>query len=325
MKYKYDFITIGGATEDITFFTDQAEIIKKKKDTDLIAFKYGTKIKIDNSYSTFGGGAANTAVNLSNLGLRVAIKAYLGDDVRGQGIVDNFVKKKVDTDLIEIVKREESGFSFLVVSIGSEHILFTSRGANNRLEIKRKDKDIFSSSKWLFVSSLGGDWKKILEKVFEIEGPKIAWNPGYDQLKNPAYMKKYLKQTEVFLLNKEEAIRFVSAHAKYKEKNKIYLNKPENLLKIMNEWGVKISVVTDGANGTHVYDGDKFYFRVGNKVAKIQDTTGVGDCFGSTFVAALEITDFDIDKSLKIASKNVASVLGEIGAQNGLLRRRELL
>ena len=55
----YDMITIGGATEDITFYTAEGLLINNKKDLTkqkLLAFEYGAKIKIDKSFSGFGGG-----------------------------------------------------------------------------------------------------------------------------------------------------------------------------------------------------------------------------------------------------------------------------
>ena len=47
---KYDIITIGGATEDITFYTSEGVLINNKKDLTnqkLLAFEYGAKVKID--------------------------------------------------------------------------------------------------------------------------------------------------------------------------------------------------------------------------------------------------------------------------------------
>jgi sugar/nucleoside kinase (ribokinase family) len=51
----------------------------------------------------------------------------------------------------------------------------------------------------------------------------------------------------------------------------------------------------------------------------------VGDAFGSTFTAGYEIFNCDIKKAMLIAAKNTASVIGEQGAQNGLLTRRGVM
>ncbi|MCK5416457.1 carbohydrate kinase family protein [Candidatus Parcubacteria bacterium] len=321
---KFDFITIGGATEDVTFYTDEGKIISKKGAEELLAFKYGTKIKIDKFYSTFGGGAANTAVNLANLGFKTAVKVAIGSDARGDAIIQNFKKRKVYTNLVKRIKSSESGFSFLVVGQENEHVLFASRAANNKLSISSDNMKILKKSKNIFISSLTGEWKNVLEKIFTIVGVKIAWNPGYEQLVKPAFLKKYLKFTNVLLLNKEEAKRFVRSHSKYQDESEKFLNKSNNLLEILHSWGVRIAVVTDGKHGVKAYDGKKYYFAKPKKIKKVIDTTGVGDCFGSTFVAGLELTKGDIQKSMDMAVKNVASVLTCIGAQNGLLKRKDL-
>ncbi|KKR32035.1 MAG: hypothetical protein UT64_C0044G0012 [Candidatus Falkowbacteria bacterium GW2011_GWF2_39_8] len=47
---KYDFITIGGATEDMMIFTDEGILFDNKKDIlrqKLLAFEYGAKIIAD--------------------------------------------------------------------------------------------------------------------------------------------------------------------------------------------------------------------------------------------------------------------------------------
>ena len=135
---KYDFITIGGATEDITFYTHEGLMIANRKDIlrqKLLAFEYGTKIKIDHSNSTFGGGAANAAVCFSRLGFKAAALVAVGDDERGGKITANLKKEKVDTNLVQKIKGVESGYSFILTGLDSEHIVFSNRGANSQLSI----------------------------------------------------------------------------------------------------------------------------------------------------------------------------------------------
>ena len=54
------------------------------------------------------------------------------------------------------------------------------------------------------------------------------------------------------------------------------------------------------------------------------DTTGLGDAFGSSLVAGLELYNHDIKKALYLATANAASVLSQQGAQNGLLTVQDL-
>lgn len=83
---QYDVITIGGATEDIIFYTKEGILIDNKQNLTkqkLLAFEYGAKIKIDKTFFGFGGGGANTAVSFSRFGFKTAVLTAIGDDDRG--------------------------------------------------------------------------------------------------------------------------------------------------------------------------------------------------------------------------------------------------
>ena len=112
----FDFITIGGATEDITLYTDDALFINNKKDIlkqKLMAFEYGAKLNVERSHSSFGGGAANAAVGLARSGFAVSICASIGSDCRGQELLSNFQAQRVDTSLIQNKPRQRPVFHFL--------------------------------------------------------------------------------------------------------------------------------------------------------------------------------------------------------------------
>ena len=108
-------ITIGGCTEDIALYTEGGILIDNKDDLlrqNLLAFEFGSKVKVNKSYSSFGGGAANVAVCLSSLGIDTSIISSLGQDDRGKSIVKNLKSFGVNTRLIQRVPGSSS-FSFL--------------------------------------------------------------------------------------------------------------------------------------------------------------------------------------------------------------------
>jgi ribokinase len=317
---KYDVITIGGVVEDISFHTNEGVIIDNKKDLlrqKLLAFEYGAKIKIDKVDKTFGGGAANTAVCFSRLGLKTACMASIGADERGKRLLNNFKKEKVATEFIYKSKLYETAYSFILVGPSNEHIVFSNRGANQKLEVRSEKLE---KSKWLFVSSLSGNWKKDLAEIFKAKNVKIAWNPGHRQLIGGIkVLKPFLAKTNVLIVNKDEALEICLPSGKLKGRDNACINDTENLLNILKSFGPKIVVITEGAKGAKCYDGQKIYTQKAIK-KKVQNTTGVGDAFGSSFVAGLELYKGDIVKSLKLAALNSASVVSHLGAQTGLLK-----
>lgn len=325
---KYDFITIGGATEDIAFYTQEGILIDNKKDLirqKLLAFEYGAKVKIDKAFSNFGGGAANTAVSFSRFGFKVACLIAVGEDSRGERVIKNLEKQGVDISLVQKVKNVETGFSFLLVGPTNEHIVFSNRAANNELRITNDELRILGSTEWIYMTSLSGKWLEVLNKVFSVGKVKIAWNPGHRQiLTGVKILGKYLTKTNVFIVNKDEAIELVLSDKKYKNRSKSFFVNVKNLLVALSGCGPEIVVITSGKDGADVFDGIKFYHQKVVKEAKRADTAGVGDAFGSSFVAGLELFKGDIKKSMQLGVKNTASVISQVGAQNGLLRRKDI-
>ncbi len=325
---KYDMITIGGVTEDITFYTKEGVLIDNKKDLarqKLLAFEYGAKIKIDKSFSGFGGGAANAAVAFARLGFKSACLAAIGDDERGKKILKNFLEQKVDVSLVQGIKNRETGFSFLLVGQSNEHICFSSRGANDQLSINNYGLRILNNAGWAYLTSLSGEWQNNLDKIFSARGVKIAWNPGHRQIiTGLKVLGKYFQRTECLILNKDEAIELALSDKKYKNKGGAYLNNVKNLLAALISSGPKIVVITSGRQGADAMLENKIYHQPIVKEKRRVDTTGVGDAFGSSFVAGLELYNRDIKRALLLASKNSAAEVSEQGAQNGLLRRKDI-
>jgi sugar/nucleoside kinase (ribokinase family) len=312
-----DFITIGGATRDIFLKVNEA---KKKNgryalDVDQLILPYGEKLIADETYYTYGGGAANAATCLSRLGARAGAMCNIGTEGTGSLLVNALKKEKVNTDLVHRDYRHHTGLSIFIVGRDNEHTGILERGANsylsfNRIEMKR--------SRWLYVSSLTGESANVLPRVFDYaqrNQMKIAFNPGSQQLcGDREELKGLIKKAEILILNNEEAEALVAKNRKYKNKR--------SLLRAVGELGAKMTLITDGGCGSHVICDGKVYSHpaVSTEVA---DTTGAGDSFGATFAYGI-FKGYDIQYSQKIASINSASVVSFMGAQQGLMTYHEI-
>jgi ribokinase len=325
---KFDFVTIGGATEDIAVYTKEGLVIDNKQDIlqqRLLAFEFGAKIKVDKAYTTYGGGAANAAVCLARLGFKVSSLVAIGNDDRGERIIKNFQSRKVGAKHVQKIKDELTGFSFLLVGQEHEHVVFSNRAANAKLSIGPKEIKLLNDSEWAYLTSLSGHWQAVLSGVFKSKA-KIMWNPGHIQLHAGFdQIGKYLAKTSILSVNKDEALELVVTNPICKDKSQDFLNNMRNLLTILKAFGPEIVVITNGKFGADAYDGKTFYhqniFREKTRV----DTTGVGDAFGSTFAAGLKLFKGDIKRAMKMSVANTASVISQQGAQNGLLTRSSIL
>ncbi|OGF18833.1 hypothetical protein A3D54_02690 [Candidatus Falkowbacteria bacterium RIFCSPHIGHO2_02_FULL_45_15] len=328
---KYDIVTIGGAVEDVTFHTAEGILIDNKQDVlrqRLLAFEYGAKIKVKSTHTTFGGGAANAAVAAARLGLKSACLCAVGDDERGKKIVANLQAEGVDTSLVQTIKGETSGFSFLLVGPGDEHVIFSSRAANAKLTVPAGLLDDLQSE-WLYVTSLSGQWRATLKTIFKYDRRfKIAWNPGNIQLsEGQSFIRNNLAKVAVFDVNEDEATELVVADQKVmrrRQQNAKFLNNIHNLLTVIKSYGPGTAVITRGKKGADAYDGYKFFHANIRKEGKRVNTTGVGDAFGSSFVCGLKFFNGHIGQAMDLGMRNTAAVIAQPGAQAGLLRREEI-
>ncbi len=325
---KYDVITVGGATEDMTLFTHEGVLIDNKHDVlrqELLGFEYGAKLAVDKAESAFGGGAANAAVSFARLGLKTACRVAVGNDDRGAQIIRHLKSEKVNRRLVQSVKGQMSGFSPIIVGPDNEHISFSVRGANSFLDIDSSTAKQLKKSSWVYLTSLSGNWKAFLDKLFAVEGPKVAWNPGHTQLAaGKKALAKYLKKTELVVLNLDEARELVISDQSYKRKPLSFFDDPAKMAEIISSWGPRTVVVTNGGKGATAWREDQVYKVKAVNLKRKVNTVGVGDAFGSTVVAGLSIYKDDLPRALKLAANNAARVASIKGAQNGLMRKADL-
>jgi len=323
-NYKFDVITVGGATQDITYYSDDALVLKNpnKKDVTrqrLLCFEYGAKINMDKIDSGFGGGACNSAVSFSRLGLKTASILRVGNSTAGAQIKQMLNQVGVNTKFIQQDKEKQSGFSFIIASAHEKgHTIFVYRGANTNLQIKPQTLQKLKPKFYYVTSWSQKPWQKDFNALLKYKGnSKISWNPGGKQLATKkSGLVKYLRHVDVFNVNKDEAIELVVSCNKRKDKK--FLNNPRNLLRAMQDWGPEIVIVTDGARGAYAIYQDKIYYEKALGKKKV-DTTGAGDSFGSGFVSGLLLFDYNIKKALRLGIVNSGHVVQEVGAQKGIL------
>ncbi len=321
-----DIITVGGATRDITFITDKGRVIETPEnltEQELFGFEYGAKISSEEVFFNFGGGACNTAATFAKLGLNVAVNCRVGKDDDGKSMIKNLKELRINTGLIQVDEIKKTGFSMVVVDKkGGDRVIFKYKGASDFLDVKEEE---IKDTEWIYLTSLAGNWEEDLAEINKTvtnNKIKLAWNPGAAQIsagKNK--LKKSFKNTEILIINKDEAIELITSDESLKlDFNEI--NNVEVLAKNIKNWGAKFVVITDGANGAYVYGGESVLYSPATLNKKI-DSTGAGDSFGSAFVGGYILTN-NLEIALKYGVINSGNVVSQYGAQNGILGRDEI-
>jgi len=328
----YDVLTVGTATID-TFI--KAEFLKTVTDRKHLSklgfatgqaqcFSLGSKIEIKEPVIEVGGGAHNAAVTFARAGLRTTSLFNVGDDKRGEMIVEEFVRK--DIRPFEIVdKGKITGMAYILLNKDGERTILVYRGCSGEIEnseIPFKKLE----AKWVYVAP-GNISYAVLKRLFghfKKNGAKIALNPSKDLISlGIEKIKPFLNTASVIILNKEEASYLT----------RVDFSKTAEVFAKLDKYVPGIVAMTDGKKGATVSDGRTIYKSGVFEDKKVIDRTGAGDAFGSGFVSGLIETNEQchkglcsprkIEYALRRAAANATSVIEKIGATPGILTKEE--
>lgn len=291
-----------------------------KKNNQLL-ITLGEKINVDRYDVTVGGNATNSAVGISRLGFGTGICAEIGKDEFSQKILNKLEKENINRDLLLQNEKEKTSLSVILTHNGERTILSE--------HIQRDHNFIFENlkTKFIYLTSLGAVWEKAYEKTLELvtkNNLKLAFNPGTLQIeKRDKLIMDITEKTDYLFVNKEEAQELLYGKTLGLEiKNDKGLIK--RLLFGLKSLGAKNVIITDSNNGSYVYDDKNKFYKLGILDSEVVEKTGAGDSYTAGFLGAT-INGCSIEEAMVWGSVNAASVVGKVGAQEGLLTKTQLL
>ena len=155
-----------------------------------------------------GGGAVNTAVAMSRLGLDVSTLLKLGRDVRADVILERLKAEGISTRWVIRDAGAPTGASVLISSHDRNAAVFTFRGANTLLEPGDLPGDAFAAD-LVYVSGLSNRsadcFPVIIDKAKDA-GALVAVNAGVRQLsaRGGAFLDS-LGRIDILAINRAEA------------------------------------------------------------------------------------------------------------------------
>lgn len=318
----FDVVTIGTATRDVFLTSSLFKVLRDPEHLKRIGFPsgeaecfaFGSKLEVQEPIFTVGGGAANAAVAFAREGFKTGALITLGDDASGNAVETSLKNEHVIPFTI-LNKKISTAYSTILLSPSGERTILVYRGASDRMDVKQIPFAKLKA-KWVYIAPGGIDFK-VIEKIINYckrHGVKIAMNPSKHYIEKGAHgLKTFLKYLDVVIVNREEASRITG----------VDYNEDKEIFRIFDALVPGIAVMTDGPKGALVSDGRYIYKAGIFKEKKIVDRTGAGDAFGAGFVAGL-VRKSDIHYALRVASANATSVVEHIGAQAGILRKKDL-
>ncbi|MFA6354412.1 MAG: carbohydrate kinase family protein [Candidatus Paceibacterota bacterium] len=323
-------LTIGTGTRDIFLKSGLFKVLRDPKHLERIGFPTGEaqcfamggKVEIDDLVATVGGDAANAAVTFARQGFKTETLMKIGGDQNGRDVYSHLLVEK-----IKPIFRPSNGLkndvSVILLSRSGERTVLVFRAISKTWD--KKDVPLDKLNQQVVYVAPGRIPFSVLEMTLvklKKNGAFIAMNPSKHYLDFGAEkLKNVFKYLDLIIANREEGSYLTGA--KYEDETEIF--------KKFDDLFGGLVIMTDGPKGVLVSNGEKIYRAGIFKEKKIVDRTGAGDAFGSGFVAGLhhvsksirEFTDADIMRAIRLGSANATSVVEAVGAQPGILTRRQ--
>ena len=264
-----------------------------------------------------GGKGANQAVAAARGGSpewpEVSFLAAVGEDDFGRRVVENYRSEgRLNASFI----RKKSGFSTGVAAIlvdqHAENMICVAPGANAELSVA--DVDSIDSQRLsnldLLLASMEVPLKTIhaMIKRCKAGGAKVILNPAPvvpELLDHPV-----LYEVDILTPNEHEAAQLAVRDVQDTE------TAVEAGRDIIRKYGIQTVVITLGAAGVVVVEGESFYEVAAPQVQAI-DTTAAGDCFNGVLAAQLA-AGVDFREAVGLAVKAASLSVTRRGAQTSL-------
>ena len=255
-----------------------------------------------------GGKGANQAIAVANMGVPVDLIGALGNDEFGKILRDHLIGNGVNIDAVMQTK-SSSGTAIIAVDKTGDNQIIVIPGSNAMLQ-------------WSTVAAYLSRWGSAIKYIvsqFEIPLDHIcnafvmAKSFGTTTVLNPSPMKpipaRLLEQSDIFVLNEVELLQVANISEKILSHNEL----TETMIQWSRDIGDKIVIVTLGEKGLIAVQNDKIIEQVAEKVARVVDTTGAGDCFCGSLIAFL-CKGYPLKNSLIFAQKAAAYSVQKKGA-----------
>lgn len=308
----YDIITIGDTQID-TFIQLKEAIVNCEMNHSqcMLCVNYADKIPVEETLWTVAGNSANAAVGFARLGFKTAFYTHIGDEDFGSLVKKTLRREKVSREYLAVDKGKKTNHSTVLNFKGERTIFVYHVHRDYRLPS-------MGQTKWIYLSSMAKGSEKVFNSLVQYlkkNATKLVYQPGTFQLRHGAQKtKELLEHTEIFAVNKEEAMLYTG------QKFEVTI---KNLLLAVLKLGPKIVFITDGPKGAYASDGQEFWFLKADPSVPRIEATGAGDSFTTAFTAA-RILGKSLSEALQWGTHNSQSVIQTIGPQAGLLTKRQL-
>ena len=315
MSKQYDVYGIGNALVDIVTEVDSDFFLKNSIEKGVMTLvdekrqhQLMQAIDMKKSKMSCGGSAANTIIGVSQFGGNGFYSCLVAKDDLGKFFLMDLKRNGVDTNLThETSPPGITGKVLVMTTPDAERTMNTFLGISSNLASHHLNESALLNSKYVYLegylvtSPTGLDAMKAAKKIAERGNVKTAMT-----FSDPSMVKYFSAQmadvigasVDLLFCNEEEAMIFTGTGD---------LSTAREKLKAVS----KHFVITLGANGALIYDGDTFINIEPYRVRAL-DTNGAGDMFAGAFLFGITHGHSYVEagKLASLASSRVVTQFG---------------
>jgi sugar/nucleoside kinase (ribokinase family) len=253
-----------------------------------------------------GGSAANTVIGAAHFGANTYYSCKLANDENGDFYLADLNAAKVDSQQ----QQRPTGITgkcLVMITPDAERTMNTFLGISETLATDNLDLEALADSEYFYVegyvvtSPTGRAAAIAARQHAEANGVKTALSlsdPGMVQFFKDGLKEMIGDGVDLLFCNKEEALGFTAT------------DNVEDAAEALKA-DAKAFVITLGADGALIFDGNKLISVAGCEVTAI-DTNGAGDMFAGAFLYAITAGQ-SYEQAGLLASRSAAQVVSQFG------------
>ena len=265
---------------------------------------------IDEIRLTVAGTAAGTAIDCAKLGLRVLAAGAVGDDEKGDFVLDVYRRHGIDCKTVRRVADAPTSATILNIRANGERPALHQRGASDRMWVDEADLDAICGARFVHMGGSGllarmdGAPTAALLRAAGARGCTTTFDliaPGPDTME---IVGPCLPHIDYFMPSMEEAA-VLSGCATAEDAAAFFLDR-----------GVGACILKCGAEGS-LFAAPGVVRRTPAFAVEVVDTTGCGDAYCAGFIAGLA-RGWDTERACRLGSAAGALVATGLGSDAGI-------
>jgi ribokinase len=264
------------------------------------------------------GGAANTLIMGTRLGLSMQAVGVVGQDDAGQWLRQALESQRINVDAVVPSADLRTAVVYCLVAPDGQHVFLGHQGgefpealSNLCLQAVRGASALFFDG-WIYRGGYRAISMQAASHAFE-HGIPVFFDVGPDYAHfDSAWVHNVLAHTHTLLATEDELVGLMAAGKSV-----------ESAAQWAIEQGVQRVIVKQGAQGAWLVSSEATMHHPSYPV-EVRDTTGAGDAFAAAVIYA-HLNDFPPYNTLKLANAVGAAAVARLGSGYNMPTRGDVL